>query len=84
MRMLDKLLGKRCVVCHKKLEFGGKAGMSVGSGAGGFEALMSARQSKMMRCAYRCSECGSLICYSCARTSRCPKCDKNRFELAAQ
>jgi hypothetical protein len=80
MGMLDRLLGKKCEVCHQKLEFGGKVGLTVGSGVGGFEALLS----KQLRCAYRCSNCGSLMCYSCARTNRCPKCGKNRFELAIQ
>ena len=84
MGVLDKLLGKRCGICHKRLDFGAKAGMSVGSGAGGFEALMSARQSQMMRRAYKCKSCGRLVCYGCGRNGRCPKCGKKRFELATE
>ena len=83
MGILDGLFGKRCSVCRQKLEFGGKGGLTIGSGAQAFEQLLSKR-SRMGAYAYRCRNCGALICYNCARTKRCPKCDRNEFELAAQ
>jgi predicted RNA-binding Zn-ribbon protein involved in translation (DUF1610 family) len=80
MALMDKLIGKRCAICHSKLDFGDKKGsaMGIGSGVKGFEAMIS----RMGHAAYKCRNCGVLICYTCAGKSKCPKCGKNVFDRA--
>jgi len=80
MGLMDKVFGKRCAICHTKLEFGSKKGssMGIGSGVKGFEAMIS----KMSHVAYKCRECGVVVCATCARKNKCPKCGKNVFDRA--
>jgi len=70
----------KCGICRQELNFGRGGGLVIGSGAKGFEALLSMGA----RSTYRCRNCGTLICHSCARTNHCPKCGRNVFDRAIE
>lgn len=79
MSWLGKLFGKKefdptkCMICSTELNFETKI-----SGFGFGDAMFE----KIDKTAYKCRNCGTMICMNCAKVSRCRKCGGNTFDRA--
>jgi HEAT repeat protein len=64
---------KTCTICGKELNFERKVG-----------GIMFGDQfgELLLRSAYKCRQCGTLICRECAEKSKCKKCGFNTFDVA--
>ncbi len=64
---------KTCSICGKELNFERKVG-----------GIMFGDQfgELLLRSAYKCRQCGTLICRECAEKSKCKKCGFNTFDVA--
>lgn len=62
-----------CSICGKELNFERKVG-----------GIMFGDQfgELLLRSAYKCRQCGTLICRECAEKSKCKKCGFNTFDVA--
>ena len=68
--------GGGCTICQKKLFFAESENPGPVEGLEGFLAVSD----QLNRLAYKCNNCGTKACRSCANDNACPECAGTTFD----
>lgn len=75
-KIKQKVESKKCMICGKKLN------LKTTSGGIGFGDQIFEQFEQIEHTAYKCRNCGAMICMNCAKVSRCVECGGNIFDRA--